>query len=110
MPSVPGTSTIGASAPSSFHCFSLFSSPTVALTTSSVVALVWAFQQHGWSYCIPCVIFVARKIAGLPFAKVRARVEQAVCACTALFLSPFATSFAAPDSTLAPRLAVSVHD
>jgi len=68
MHTVPANSTISATrAFCSFHWPSPFSSPSVVLATSSVVALVWAFQQHGWSYCIPCVFFIARKIAGLRF-------------------------------------------
>jgi hypothetical protein len=100
---VPGNSIISATSVfSSFKWPSPLSSPTLVWVASSVVALVWAFQQHGWSYCIPCVIFVARKIAGLPFAELGVHAKQGMRACASLFLSPFAT----PDRpvTLAPRV------
>jgi hypothetical protein len=64
-----------------------FSSPAVVLATSSMMALVWAFQQHGWSYCIPCFAFVARKIAGLRMKHVtellsRSTIYFRLCAVT----------------------------
>ena len=64
-------------------CVSLFgrlnpsSSPAFVLATSSIVALVWAFQQHGWSFCIPCVVFIVRKIAAVCWEDVHAWVRQA---------------------------------
>jgi len=39
-----------------------FQSPAIVLAMSSIVALVWAFQQQGWAYCIPCTVFIAKKI------------------------------------------------
>jgi hypothetical protein len=54
-----------------------WSSPAFVLATSGIVALVWAFQQHGWSFCIPCVVFIVRKIAGVRWEDVNAWVRQA---------------------------------
>jgi hypothetical protein len=54
-----------------------FSSPTVVLATSSIVALAWAFQQQGWSYCIPCIVFIARKIAKVRWTDIAVLAKQA---------------------------------
>lgn len=53
------------------------SSPSVVLATSSIVALVWAFQQQGWSFCIPGVLLAARKVATLRWKDVAALARQA---------------------------------
>jgi hypothetical protein len=54
-----------------------WSSPAFVLATSGIVALVWAFQQHGWSFCIPCVVFIVRKIAAVRWEDVHAWGRQA---------------------------------
>lgn len=46
-------------------CLNPMSSPAVVLAASSIVRLAWAFQQQGWSFCIPGVVFAARKVARL---------------------------------------------
>ena len=53
------------------------STPSVALAMSSMVALVWAFQQQGWSFCIPGVLFAVRKVARLRWKDVTALTRQA---------------------------------
>jgi hypothetical protein len=53
------------------------SSPTIVLALSSIVALMWAFQQQGWSYCIPCIVFIAKKIAKLRWLDLAALAKQA---------------------------------
>jgi hypothetical protein len=60
----------------SFGRLNPFSSPAFVLATSGIVALVWAFQQHGWSFCIPCVVFIVRKIAGVGREDVQAWVRR----------------------------------
>jgi hypothetical protein len=54
-----------------------FSSATVVLACSSMVALMWAFQQHGWSYCIPCLMFGVRKAAKLRLGDAAAYLKRA---------------------------------
>lgn len=56
----------------SFGWLNPFSSPAIVLAMSSIVALIWAFQQQGWSFCIPCVVLTVRKIAGLRWKDVTA--------------------------------------
>jgi len=53
------------------------SSPAVVLAASSIVALAWAFQQQGWSFCIPGVVLAARKIASLRWKYLAALVPPA---------------------------------
>jgi hypothetical protein len=60
----------------SFGRLNPFSSPAFVLATSGIVALAWAFQQHGWSFCIPCVVFIFRKTAGVRREDVQAWVRH----------------------------------
>jgi hypothetical protein len=53
------------------------SSPTVVLAASSIVALAWAFQQQGWSFCIPGAVLAVRKVARLRWKDVAALARQA---------------------------------
>lgn len=52
------------------------SCPAVMLAASSVVALAWAFQQQGWSFCIPGLVFATRKLAKLRWTDVAASTRQ----------------------------------
>lgn len=64
------------SAASSFLWLSPMSSPSIVLATSSIIACTWAFQQQGWSFCIPGVVLGARKLAGLRWKDVAALTRQ----------------------------------
>ena len=45
--------------------FDLLTSPAMAIAVTKLTSLFWAFQLHGWSYCIPCIGFAIHKMADL---------------------------------------------
>lgn len=60
-----------------FSSLNPFSSPAFVLAMSGIVALAWAFQQQGWSSCVPCVVFAVRKIASVRWTNVNALARHA---------------------------------
>lgn len=41
------------------------SSPGALLAGTKIADLLWAFQVHGWSCCIPCAASLVHKISNL---------------------------------------------
>jgi len=52
-------------ASSPFAWLNPLSFPLFMLATTRIATFAWAFQQHGWSFCIPGAVLVFQKIAGL---------------------------------------------